>query len=483
MKPNTVEEIRIFQQGKHYDKHLECVILGACLLEPKAFSRIYNLLEEDFLFDNFNKIVFSALKEMFEAGDMIDLITVAHHLRKKKITEFGDDNVPYLLTGLMEPVVTTAHLEPHCLILRELYVERMLQRVAHSEFDGDALEKTIHIQAEIKRALSVQGTDDWQSIGDVMIALEKHRVKVKDKELMGVPTGFNTLDRITGGLQGGQIIVLGARPSVGKSAFIGGIAVNAAQNKFKVGVISLEMPLEQIGARFSSLYSDIEFYKIYQNKCFDSNEEKRLMESMTNIGSLPIFITDKTNVTAGAIRAKAEKLKQRNGLDLLIIDYLQLIETESTNNGNREREIAKLSRSLKLMAMDLNIPVMILCQLNRESDKAGSNKKPKMSQIRESGSIEQDADVVMLLHRDWKVGIETDAVTGESTKNKANIIVEKNRNGETMDIEINFNPDIMKFYEQDEKHKNATQQKSFENPFTDGIRKANPTNWDEETPF
>jgi len=246
LKPNTAEEIRIFQQGKHYDKHLECVILGACLLEPKAFSRIYNLLEEDFLFDNFNKIVFSALKEMFEAGDMIDLITVAHHLRKKKITEFGDDNVPYLLTGLMEPVVTTAHLEPHCLILRELYVERMLQRVAHSEFDGDALEKTIHIQAEIKRALSVQGTDDWQSIGDVMIALEKHRVKVKDKELMGVPTGFNTLDRITGGLQGGQIIVLGARPSVGKSAFIGGIAVNAAQNKFKVGVISLEMPLEQI---------------------------------------------------------------------------------------------------------------------------------------------------------------------------------------------------------------------------------------------
>jgi len=480
LKLNTEEEFKMFQQGVHFDKELEKIVLGTCLLEPKAFSRIYNMLEEDILYDPFSRVVFGALKDMFESGDLIDLITVANHLRKNKITEYSGDNVPYLLTGMMQNVVSSAHLEVHSLILRELYLDRELTRISHSKFDGDAIEKAEKIQAAIKKALTVQGSDDWRTINEVMISLEKHRAKVKGKTLMGVPTGFRTLDLITGGYQEGQVIVIAARPSVGKSAFIGGIAVNAAKEGFKIGVISLEMPEEQIGARLASLYSDIEFYKIYQNKTYDANEERRLIESMTNIGSLPIFITDKTNVTSGAIRAKAEKLKARNGLDLLIIDYLQLIETNSSSN--REREIAILSRSLKLMAMDLKIPVIILCQLNRDSEKQGSSKKPKMSQIRESGSIEQDADVVMLLHRDWKSGLKEDEKG--STEFRANIIVEKNRNGETTDLEICFNPETMKFYEEEQKQVSGFTAPSIEPVYTDGIRQAKQTvNWDDPAPF
>jgi len=404
------------------------------------------LLEEDFLFDTFHKMVFKSLSDMYANGEQIDLITVTHDLRKKKITEYCGENIPYLLTGLMIDVVSSAHLQVHSLILREMYMERELTRISHSKFEGDAIEKAEAIQTAIKRALTVNGVDDWKSISEVMISLEKHRAKVKDKELMGVPTSFNTIDRITGGLQGGQIIIIGARPSVGKSAFIGGIAVNAAQKGHKVGVISLEMPDEQIGARLASIYSDVEFYKIYRSIVTDFNEEKRLIDSMVNIGTLPIYITDKTNVTASAIRAKTEKLKKRSGLDLLIIDYLQLIETESKSNQNREREVANLSRSLKLLAMDLKIPIIVLCQLNRQSEVDGKAKKPRMSQIRESGSLEQDADIVMLLHREWKSGILTDE-HGASTERKATIIIEKNRNGETMDLNINFNPELMKFYE------------------------------------
>jgi len=437
------------KDGVHFDLSLEKAILGACLLEPKAFSSVQSLLEEDFLFDTFHKMVFTALSDMYTNGEQIDIITVTHNLRKKKITEYNGENVPYLLTGLMIDVVSTAHLEVHSLILREMYMERELTRISHSKFEGDAIEKAEAIQTAIKRALTVNGVDDWKSISEVMISLEKHRNKVRDRELMGVPSSFPTIDRITGGFQEGQIIIVGARPSVGKSAFIGGIAVNAAQKGHKVGVISLEMPDEQIGARLASIYSDIEFYKIYRSIVTDFNEEKRLIDSMVNIGSLPLFITDKTNVTASAIRAKAEKLKKRGGLDLLIIDYLQLIETESKNNQNREREVANLSRSMKLLAMDLKIPIIVLCQLNRQSETDGKAKKPRMSQIRESGSLEQDADVVMLLHREWKSGILTDE-QGNNTERKATIIIEKNRNGETMDLDIGFNPELMKFYEEQE---------------------------------
>lgn len=452
-----------YRDGVHFDLSIEKAILGACLLEKTAFARICNLVDMDILFNEFHKIVFSALTEMYQQGYSIDLLTVTHHLRKNKITEYNGYTIPYLLTGLMIDVVSTAHLEAHSLILRELYLERELTKISHSKFDGDAIEKAASIDAAIKKAFSIKGTDDWHDLSEVLKALDAHRAEVKNRE-MGVPSGFPSLDRLTAGFQPGQLIVIGARPSVGKSAFVGGIAINAASKGKVVGIISLEMPEEQLGGRIASIYSDIEFYKIYRNLT-DADEEKRLMESLKSLQNLPIYISDKTNVTSMAIRSKSEKLQQRKGIELLIIDYLQLVETEASN-GVREREIAKLSRSLKLMALDLKIPVIILCQLNRDSEKDGKSKKPRMSQIRESGSIEQDADVVMLLHREWKSGVLTKE-DGSTTEFDAEIILEKNRNGETRNIPISFKPDMMKFYEEEEFH---TPKKSVETPYTDGIR-------------
>jgi len=436
-----------FRRGLHYDPDLEIAILGCCLLEPASHFRILPLLETDLFYGDNNRAVCGALLDMYSKGEQIDILTVVHHFRMKGITAFGDLTVSSLMVEMTTAVVSSAHAETWAIILREMYAERQMITLQYTAGtgQGDALEKAGAIQDMLQKVFALKATDDWRDMSQVMIALDKHRVMVKGKELLGIPTGIRTLDSITAGLQKTQLIVIGARPSVGKTAFIGGIAVHAALKNNVVGVVSLEMPEEQIGARLAAVYSDMEFWRIYRNRHSDANEEQRLMDGMAGLANLPIYISDKTNVNASAIRAKAEKLKKRKGLDLLIIDYLQLIEGEG-KDGNREREVAKLSRSLKLLAMDLKIPVIVLCQLNRESEKAGTNKKPRMAQIRESGAIEQDADLVMLLHRDFKSGMPMDDA-GNTTEFQANIIVEKNRNGETMDIGISFNPETMKFYE------------------------------------
>lgn len=443
----STKSVFSFVDGEHYDSSLENAIIGACLLETFAFAEVHALLEADFFFLEINRIIFSALKQMFESGQSIDLITTAHHLRKQGVIMYKDYSIPYILTKIAQNVVTSAHIVPHSLILREMFMERELLAISMRKYEGDAIDRADAIQEAISKAMTIKGVDDWRNIGDVMVSLDKHRHNVRNKELMGVPTSFPSLDLISGGFQPGQMVIVAARPSVGKTAFIGGIAVNAAKTGYKVGVVSLEMPEEQIGARLASIYSDIEFYKIYRSMTQSVEEENRLIDSMHNMAHLPLFITDKTNVTAAAIRAKAEKLKKRKGLDLLIIDYLQLIETESKNNENREREVAKLSRAMKLLALELKIPIIVLCQLNRQSETKGSPVIPRMSQIRESGSLEQDADVVILLHRDWKSGKLQDE-NGNSTERQADIIVEKNRNGETKRINVSFDPDLMKFYEE-----------------------------------
>lgn len=271
---------------------------------------------------------------------------------------------------------------------------------------------------------------------------------VKDKDLIGVPTGFSRIDSITGGFIGSQLIILAARPSVGKSALLNAMVLNAAENNFKVGIISLEMPTLQMAARMGSVLSEIDFFKIFRNRIYDEQERDKVYHGLEKLANLPIKITDSTGVSVSDIRAKVAQLKQRNEIDILFIDYLQLVDGEGGNrNYNREQEVSKMSRGLKIMAMEYNIPVVVLAQLNRESEKA-TDKKPKLHHLRESGGIEQDADIVMLLHRDFKSGVLFDK-DGNSTENEADLILAKTRNGETPEIKIGFNPSQMKFYDLD----------------------------------
>jgi len=440
-----------FKELIHYDKNMECAILGACLIEKTAYGRVRGLLGKECFYYTSNEIVYSVLSEMWENNYPIDLLTVTQYIvRNKGINELSKSNVAYYLTKLTNDVVSTAHLEYHALLVRQLYAERELVKIKNSpdNTSGDVLGRAEKMRDELYKISQIKVVNDWHDMIDVVLKLHKHMDEVKGKDIIGVPTGFTKFDLITGGLVKSDMIVLAARPSVGKSAFLGAISVNAATKGYKVGIISLEMSEIQIGARMGSLISDIDFYRIFRNSFNEEMEREILYTHLETLSNLPIKISDKTKVNINDIRAKVGQLVSKDQIDILFVDYLQLLDSEEGNkNYNREQEVSKMSRGFKLMAKEFNIPVVVLAQLNRESEKA-ANKKPQLHHLRESGAIEQDADLVVFLHRDFKAGIETDK-DGNSTEFQADLIIAKGRNIETPEIKIGFDPPKMKFYDLD----------------------------------
>lgn len=475
---NDVMGVFVSQPFIHYNTEAEEAVLGACLLEPLAFSRVFGILEPQHFYNQFNQQVFEAISALYHEGQPIDLIISISQYVKMFGPAHEGQNAYFLMTQLCSNVTTSAHMETHAGLIRQCYLERELMKIQATAGTGeeDPVEKAIRVQELIKGALSIHAQDDWLDMSQVMMELHKHVDRVREKDMLGIMSGMYSVDAVTGGWQEGQMVIVGARPGVGKTAFAVTIAVNAANMGHKVGVISLEMPETQIGGRIAAIYSDEEFWRIYRGKYTSQAHEEMIYNKMAELSGLPIRISTKTNVTATHIRAKAEKLKRQQGVDLLIIDYLQLIEGEGKASEQREREIAKMSRNIKLMAMELKIPVIVLCQLNRE---AAKNDRPKMENLRESGSLEQDADIVILLHREFMKGNKQGAM-GESTENEAEVIVEKNRNGQTAIIKLNYNGGSMKFYE------NAPQwpQDAQISPkaHTEGIRHAAQQNTPENRP-
>lgn len=436
---------------QHYNTDLERCILGICILQPAAFTQAQEIISTaDCFYDPDHRIVWDTMMEMQDRGEFCDMITVTQRVAQKKSSSVIGDVAYFITHDLCMGVYSDAHLTTWCVSVNELYMNRLyleVSQIAGSSPD-DIIEATDALNEKIEKAKQIKASDDWHSIGQAMFKLQQHMDVVRSKNT-GVLSGIQTLDDITFGFQPGQLIVLAARPAVGKSAFAASVALNTARKGNKVGIISLEMPEEQLAGRMAAIYSDMEFWRIYRN-VFNSEDEERIFYTRSGeMAGLPIYFTDKTNVNAAIIRGKAMKLKNKKGLDFLIIDYLQLIETEGKRNETREREIAKLSRSLKLLSLELNIPIMVLAQLNRESEKS-ADKKPKAHNLRESGSIEQDADLILLLHRDYAVGIEEDA-NGNSTKNEADIIIAKHRNGETAELKLGFDGFRMSFFDKETK--------------------------------
>lgn len=449
MQKQSLTNTADFRPNDYHSEELEGVILGAILLESDAFGRVKPLLKPQHFYKPINCELYQLMCDMFSEGLGIDSVTVAIEANRRKIKLHGIDNLPYYLTCLDRDVCSTAHLEQYAAYLREYHAKRELLRIqmeAPTDNMGtDVLERAMKVRDSVQEILAFNAVEEFQDISQVMVKLSKHMDDVVGKDLLGIPTGFKTLNDLTAGWQPGQLIVIGARPSVGKTAFICKIIIMAALKGFTVGLIQLEMIAEMIGARLLSIFSKVPFWRIWRAKFEDNSQADITINSMGDLANLPILISDKTKESVSDIRAKALKLKKRGKLDILIIDYLQLMEGEG-KSGTREQEVAKMSRGLKLLAMELKVPIIVLCQLNRDSDKA-TDKMPRMSNIRESGAIEQDADIIMLLHRAWKAGILVDPETGESTENQAQIILEKQRNGETAVININFEPESMHFYE------------------------------------
>lgn len=467
----------MFQANIHYSEEIESAIIGICLLEKTAFGRTYGLIEEKTFYREANRLIYNAMLQMYKLSLPIDLLTVGDYLfNKENITHLSDNlyATPYYLMKTTNYVCSSAHIEYHCQIIKRMWMERELINLTHG---GLKLEGAVGEQvSQLNRAIQQinQGTyaKDWVDMSELMYNLIVHQEEMDKTAGMGITTGNSLLDRENGGFYPGQMIVIGARPSVGKSAYMGQMAMDIARTGKKVGIISLEMNNNEIGARLSSLGSDDDFRTIFRNLYRDEDHKARWYQKIQDLIELPIFITDKTDVSAVSIKAKAIKLMQSEGLDILMIDYLQLVNSESgQKNRTRENEVSQLSRACKLLAKDLNIPVIVLCQLNRAiTGRTGVNRYPQLSDLRESGSIEQDADVVMFIHRDWMLGegFSVDE-NGNSTEFNADLIVRKWRNGAAnLHIKLGFQPKKMMFYEPKEDKVN------YWKPETDNFQNDNP---------
>lgn len=441
-----------FKKYVHYGPELESAILGACLLEKSALGRTYGLLEAECFHVSAHKLVYQVMKEMYDYSLPIDIETVIERVvAQKGIEELEGHSVPFFVANLTYSVVSSAHLEYHCHLVKEMWRRRRILEIKYEKLEDD-LDPRKNIQEINEKIREVLGTDikkDWYDMMDLMFELMKHQSEMAKGKRTFITTGFKMSDNLNGGFYNGQMIVIGARPSVGKSALMGQMALKMARSGKKVGIVSLEMNNTEIAARLSSLETGIDFSRIFRDIANDENLHRRFYDKISkDTINLPIYISDKTKVNINEIRAKAIKLKAAKGCDCLMIDYLQLVDSHTDNrNYNREQEVAKMSRGIKLMAMELDIPVIILCQLNRQvTARSYKDRFPKLSDLRESGAIEQDADIVMFLHRDYMSGWQVNE-QNESTERQADLLAPKWRNGATFHLELNFDPPKMKFSE------------------------------------
>ncbi len=442
------------KKGVHYSTELEQAILGVCLLEKDGFGRVYGLLEPDCFYHTGHKEVFESLKKMYQEGMMIDLYTVSDFIQRiRQMPTLEGFDTSYFVARLTNYVVSGAHLEFHAHIIKVMWMEREIIHLTYGgtgSLEGNVSQRIRSIQEKLYSLQLKSAEHDWVDMSQLMVDLYRHQEEMKKTGGVGVPTGLSIIDKQNGGFQNGQLIVIGARPSMGKSALVGGMAIEMAKRKMEVGIVSLEMSNTEIAARLAAYDTDTDFNVVYRGLYRDENETHRLYDKIANSTStLPIYVSDKTKVNIPEIRAKAEKLKNKHGLKCLYLDYLQLVSAVGGSySKNRENEIAEMSRGCKIMAKEMNIPVVLLCQLNREVTKRkGDERYPQLSDLRESGAIEQDADVVMFLHRDFMAGYAQDA-DGGSTEKQADLVVRKWRNGKSnFIIPMDFDPPKMKFTE------------------------------------
>lgn len=433
-----------YEEHTDYDKALEKAVLGIILMEPFSYSRVHGLLNEDCFYLDSHKKVYLTISNMWTLGMQIDLLSVTNRMYRKGHTEMEFENTGYYLSVLCSEVVQGAHLQQWCMMLRELAVKREVIKISREGLKGDdALAASHRITQQLESALKISTSNDWIDASMAALQLTEHMDNVKGKTI-GLQTGIDLIDRINGGFRGGQLIILAARPAVGKSAFMGGLAKTFASTGTTTGIVSLEMPARDIFARIVSTDSGVGYREIDRNE-LEENQRDLVTRSINNMATLPIHFSDTAKTNIYDIRAKAEMLKQKHGIKALFVDYLQLVDETTGKGRNRENAIGEISRGLKMLAMNMDIPVIALSQLNRESE-ARPDKKPRKSDLRESGSLEQDADIVMLLHRDYAAGILNNE-TGESTEYEADLLIEKWRNGSPLKVKLHFEPTTMTFSE------------------------------------
>jgi replicative DNA helicase len=413
-------------------------VLGAILLDNNALYTAFELITQDDFYKDSNKKIFVAMTELLEKNEPIDIITLTDHLRKKdNLDAVGGTQY---LTSLVSMIPTSANVRFHSKIVREKSMVRGLLRsvtdiarnVYETEQDAEELidyaEKTIFDLSEKRISPSFSVLKDV--IKDSFQMIEQ--LYDKKEAVTGVPSGFKELDELTTGLQKSDLIIIGGRPSMGKTAFSLNIAQHVGVNMNEpVAIFSLEMSKEQLAFRMLCSEAMVDSNNI--RKGFIRKDDwHKLTSAAGKLAQSPIFIDDSSAISVLEMRAKARRLKVEHGLSLIIVDYLQLMRGRG-NAERREQEISEISRSLKGLAKELRVPVIALSQLNRGVETRTGNKKPTLADLRESGAIEQDADVIIFLYRD-----EVYNKDSNENKGRAEIIVSKQRNGPTGTINLSF---------------------------------------------
>lgn len=432
---------------------MEEAVLGAMMIDKKGVDDVIDILQPDAFYKDAHKHIFEAILQLFTETQPIDLLTVSSQLKKNgKLELAGGD---FYLIQLTQKIASSAHIEFHSRIILQKFIQRSLIRIS-SEIIEESYDETTDVfdlldKAESKLYEVTQGNikRSSETAQSLVLQAKKRIEEIAGKEgLSGIATGFEKLDEVTSGWQPSDLIIIAARPGMGKTAFVLSMARNVAiQFGHAVAVFSLEMASVQLITRLISSETGLSSEKLRTGK-LEKHEWEQLSTKVKDLEKAPLFIDDTPSLSIFDLRAKCRRLASQHGIRLIIIDYLQLMTAGGSGKGggNREQEISTISRNLKALAKELNVPVIALSQLSRAVETRGSSKRPLLSDLRESGAIEQDADIVSFIYRPEYYKIEEwDDDEASPTAGQAEFIIAKHRNGGLENIRLKFLGHLGKF--------------------------------------
>jgi replicative DNA helicase len=428
-------------------------ILGCVLIDKDALNKVVDFLAPEDFYSRNHQIIYSAALNLFEKHEPIDILSLSNRLKEfGQLDEAG--GISYL-TSLASSVPTSSHIGTYGKIVQRKKMLRDLIGAAHhiSSLGHNEEEDIEHLLDEAEQkvfAISQRSlTHAFSHLGDTLNEAVERITNQDMGILRGHPTKHKYLDDVLGGLQKSDLIILAARPSVGKTAFAIDLALKTAEQGIPVGLFSLEMSIDQVVDRFIASKAGVSLWRLRTGKLsHDDDDFLRITTACDELKKMPIFVDDSSSPNILQMRAMARRLQTSNGLGLLIVDYLQLM-TSRRSYDSPVQQVTEISRGLKSLAKELKIPVIALSQLSRAVEQREGHK-PRLSDLRDSGSIEQDADVVMFIHRDDKTNFER--AKEQNKLNYAQVVVAKHRNGPTGEIDFRIDPDSLRFLEIDKSH-------------------------------
>ncbi|MGB5508393.1 replicative DNA helicase [Robiginitalea sp.] len=431
---------------------LEEVVLGAMMIDKKGVDEVIDILHRDVFYKEGHRYIYEAIFKLFESSQPVDLLTVSAQLKTDgKLEVAGGD---FYLIKLTQKVASSAHIEFHARIILQKYIQRSLIKIS-SEIIEEAYDEATDVfdlldNAESKLYEVTQGNlkRSAETAQNLVIQAKKKIEEISNKEgLSGIPSGFDKVDRLTSGWQPSDLIIIAARPGMGKTALTLSMARNIAVNaNIPVAFFSLEMSSVQLITRLISSETGLSSEKLRTGR-LEKHEWEQLNVKVKTLEKAPLFIDDTPSLSIFDLRAKARRLASQHKIKLIVLDYLQLMTSgASQKGGNREQEISMISRNLKALAKELDVPVIALSQLSRAVETRGGSKRPILSDLRESGAIEQDADIVSFIYRPeyYKID-EWDDEERTPTQGQAEFIVAKHRNGGLDNIRLKFIANLGKF--------------------------------------